>query len=350
MPPNYNPKTIDNSNIRLLLEAATRLGIDWVVLDDDRYEILFEKAGNAPARHRKPAQALRAWHWMHAHTFQLNALDGIRLTRDKYRTFEVLKQHQVPVLDKITVASVAAYREKAKAIPFPQVVKPAEGEKGRQVFLNLPDQKTAEQALGRVLHQYSQAIIEPYFAGNDIRLLTLGHRVIGLSRRHPPTLTGDGKQTIKALIDQENQRRTELNEKAGVRLLNRFLSLSRIEWYLNQQGLSLDFVLPAGKQIRLHPLPNYSAGGWVETLQFDQIHPSFLKMAQDISRWVNLEIMGMDILIKNLKQPAVEGNCAVLELNSDPGIRLHDLPNKGQSQQVAEKILQHFFATHNLKP
>lgn len=357
MTPNYDPKTIDNSNIRLLLEAATKLGIDWVVLDDDRYEILFEKVpptlhdlrARPPAggrlRIRKLRRASAQAHWMHAHTFQLNALDGIRLTKDKYRTFEVLKQHHVPVLAKITVDSIAAYRKKASAIPFPQVVKPAEGQKGRLVFLNLPDQKTAEQALSRVLKQYPQAIIEPYFSGHDIRLLTLGHQVIGLSRRHPPTITGDGKHTINVLIEQENRRRTELNEKTGVRMLNRFLTLNRIKWYLNQQGLTLDSILQKGKTVQLHLLPNYSAGGWVETLKLDQIHRSFLKLAEDVSRWVNLEIMGMDILIKDLNKPARQGNCAVLELNSDPGIRLHDLPNQGEAQHVAEKILDYFFAS-----
>ena len=132
-------------------------------------------------------------------------------------------------------------------------------------------------------------------------------------------------------------------------MLNRFLSLKRIAWYLNQQGLSLDSVVPQNQTVKLHQIPNYSAGGWVETLEFNQIHPSFLKLAQDISRWVNLEIMGMDILIKDLHKPAERANCAVLELNSDPGIRLHDLPNKGQPQQVTEKILHYFFATHDLK-
>lgn len=332
MNPNYDPARIENTNIRLFVQAAEKLGIGWTMLDDDRYEILLEKGKKA--------------HIVTNHGMKINPQASLEKTRNKYSLAKLLRQNQIPVLSQVVVASESEYQAKGSQIPFPQVIKPVAGEKGRKVFLNITNEKTAKDALHILFDRYSQALVEPYFPGNDLRVLVLGHRVIGLSLRKPPEVVGDGKSTIAQLIDQENARRVHLAEKQGIRLLNRIVDLPRIRWYLKNTGLSLGSVLPRGKVQQLHRIPNYSAGGTVVTLEKDQVHPSFLELSERLSRLVNLEVVGIDFMVKNLKKPATAKNCAVLELNSDPGIRLHDLPNKGRPQQVTEKILHYFFATH----
>ena len=333
---NYSLQKIENANIFLLLKAAEKLDINWTMLDDDRYEILLEKGSQA--------------HVLHAHSFKLNSQESIRLTKNKYQTHELLKKHRIPVLTKLQVKSENEYLEIYQQIPFPQVIKPAEGEKGRDVYLNIPDKAKALSALRLVLKNYASAIVEPYFAGHDLRIMVLGHQAIGLSRRHPPEIMGNGRQTIIQLINEENRRRSALRKKMGIKMLNRILNWKRIKWYLTKQNLTLDSVLPKNKKVKLQELPNYSAGGWVETLSFREIHPSFIEMSEKISRLVGLTIVGIDWLIKDLQKPAqAKGlsasgrNCAVLELNSDPGLRLHDLPNKGKPQQVSERVLKYIF-------
>lgn len=325
----YSLEKIENSNVRLLLQAAKELGINWVMVDDDRYQVLLEKNNQV--------------HEITAHSFRLNSPKSIQLTQDKYRTYNLLKKNQIPVLPKLLIKSENEYLKNYHKLPFPQVVKPSGGEKGRQVFLNIKDKTTALSALKQVLARHNKAIIEPYFIGHDIRILLLNHQVIGLSRRHAPEIVGDGKQTIAELIEKENQRRTALNTKAGIRMLNRFLGLKRIRWYLEKNGLSLATVLPKNKIQKLHELPNYSAGGGAETLELALLHPSFLHLCEKISRLVGLTIVGIDLIIKDLEKPALSTDCAVLELNSDPGLRLHDLSNKGKSQQVCQKVLKYIF-------
>ncbi|OGD62940.1 hypothetical protein A2160_04205 [Candidatus Beckwithbacteria bacterium RBG_13_42_9] len=325
----YPLEKIENTNIYLLLQAADKLGIGWTMLDDDRYEVLLEKNGLA--------------HRFHAHSFKLNSQQSIRLTKHKYQTHRLLETHNVPVLTKIQVKSEKEYLKIYDQIPFPQVIKPAEGEKGRDVYLNIPNQATALKALGFVLRNYFSAIVEPYFLGQDIRILVLNHQAIGLSRRHPPEVVGNGLDTVSQLIKAENQHRRILNQKSGIRMLNRINNFKRIAWYLEKQGLSLSSVIKKGKSLKLQELPNYSAGGWVETLDVSQIHPDFISLSEKMSRLADLTIVGIDWLIKDLPKPPAEANCAVLELNSDPGLRLHDLPNQGRSQHIAEEVLKYIF-------
>jgi len=329
---NYNAKSIENTNIKLLIKAAEKNKISCTMIDDDRYQILLEKDKKA--------------HIITNHGLKINLQSSLQLVKNKYLLAKFFKKAGIPVLSKITISSQKQYLKNYSKIPFPQVIKPVAGEKGRQVFLNIKDKKSALAALKILFQHYKNALIEPYFSGHDLRILVLNHQVIGISERKPPQIIGDGKNTTEKLIQKENQRRIKLNKKAGFRMLNRIVDIPRITWYLKKQNLNLQSILPKGKKQKLHQIPNYSAGGSVTTINKKNIHQSFITLSKKISYLVKLKVVGIDFIIKDLKKPANNKNSTVLELNSDPGIRLHDIPNKGISQNIAEKIVKYFFESH----
>lgn len=282
----------------------------------------------------------------------LNSSSGIHISRDKHLTYLTLKKAGLPVLPQIQVKNLTDYQQNFQNIPFPQVIKPTFGEKGQNIYLNIDNKNQGLKVLKKYFTQtqsFSQVekafcVVEPYFQpASDYRLLVLAGQLIGLAQRQPPQIQTNGQHTIKELIKLENQRRQKDNQKANRRLLNRILVWSRIKWYLNQQGFKYTDVLPTGQTITLYPIPNFSTGGSVAALALDQIHPDFLKLGQKIAQTVNLKLIGIDLLIKDIQKPATPQNCAIVEVNSDPGLRLHDWPNTGKPQGVTEKILKYIF-------
>ncbi|HUW21866.1 MAG TPA: hypothetical protein VMW41_04335 [Candidatus Bathyarchaeia archaeon] len=324
-----NLTRIENTNILILLKTCQKMGIKYQLLDWDKYKFKLVKDCKE--------------HIIWEKSMGLNSSLAISISRDKHKTYQILKKANLPVLPQIEVKNLAQYQEKGHLIPFPQVLKPTLGEKGQNIYLNIKNQKQGEETLIELLKKTQNVVVEPYFKGLDYRFIVLANKIIGLAQRQPPVITSDGKHNIRKLIKLENRQRFNLNKKVGRRMLNRILVWQRVKWYLKQQGLSFDDILLKDTKITLYPIPNFSTGGTVETVSLKNIHPSFIRLALKISQTIGLTLIGIDMLIKDINKPSTRENCAIIEVNSDPGLRLHDWPNAGEPQHVTEKILNFIF-------
>lgn len=334
---------ITNTNILILLQSAEKLGIKYQVLDWEKHKIKLTKNNKS--------------HIITSKSLGINSSQAIAFTKDKSKVVHALKKACLPVLPQIVIKNLKDYQSK---IPFPQVIKPLFGQKGKHVYLNIKTQKQAEKLIKKLLKEVGPCLIEPYFKAKDYRFMLLNNQVIGLSQRKPPVITADGKHNLKQLIEIENQKRFDYNKKVGQRMLNRMLIWSRIKWYINQQGLKFTDIPSKNKEITVYPIPNFSTGGTVQTIPFTQhhfvnkngaglnkIHPDYLNLAVKTSKLIGLTIIGIDMLIKDIRKPSSEKNCTIIEVNSDPGLRLHHWPNVGETQKVTEKILKYIFTCHS---
>ncbi|MBU1085690.1 MAG: hypothetical protein ABIJ43_01935 [Candidatus Beckwithbacteria bacterium] len=333
--------TITNTNAIILLEAAKKLGIKTQILQSKPFKINFT--------HQNKSHIIRS------KSFNLNtSSQALEISKNKSLTNQTLALANLPTPRHTTASSPLNYQD--CNIPFPQVIKPSTGEKGKHVYLNIKDQSAGQTAVNHVLSHYPEVQIETYHQGDDYRFLCLNFKLIGLAKRLPPTITGDGKSTIRQLIEIENLRRFTLNQKAGRRMLNRMRNWPRLAFNLHLQGLSLQAVLPQEKTIELYKIPNFSTGGSVTTIDISTIHPSLINLAEKVAKTIGLQICGIDMLVKQARLrtlPAQAGlRCSkvrnldqikVIEVNSDPGLRLHDWPNKGTPQNVSQKILKSIF-------
>jgi len=335
---------ITNTNHLILLKAAKKLSIKTKILSYDPIKIEYTYKNKT--------------HLITEKSFGINtSLEARKISKDKSLTLQTLALTGLPTPRHATITSPQNYQD--CDILFPQVIKPSTGEKGKYIFLNIKDKVAGQKAVDQILENYQEVIIETYHQGNDYRFMCLNFKLIGLARRDPPTITGDGKSTIRQLIETENDRRFKSNEKLGKRMLNRMRNWPRLQFNLNLQGLSLQDTLPQEKTITLYPIPNFSTGGSVTSIDPSTIHPSLTKLAEKVSKTIDLEIIGIDMIIKGpLTQPVANWQmpvnqktlnknlsceCRIIEVNSDPGLRLHDWPNKGKPQFVAQKILQSIF-------
>jgi len=320
---------ITNTNHLILLQAAQKLGIQTKILQVKPVKIKYTYQNKS--------------HIISEKSFGINqSKTAKQISKNKNLTLKILKKANLPVPRHTVINQPQEYFQTIKTIPFSQTIKPLTGEKGQHIYLNIKNKTQGQTAVNQILKNYSACIIETYCQGNDYRFLLLNHQLIGLSQRLSPTITGDNQSTIRQLIEAENHQRHQQHLKTNKRMLNRMRNWPRLQFNLNLQGLSLKAILPQGKTITLYPIPNFSTGGSVKTIDPNTIHPDLIKLAKKASQAIGLNIIGTDILIKDLNQPS-KNNAVIIEVNSDPGLRLHDWPNQGKPQHVAEKILKYIF-------
>ena len=114
------------------------------------------------------------------------------------------------------------------------------------------------------------------------------------------------------------------------------------ERLLAVQQLSLNSILEDSKKIYIKSTANISAGGIAEDVT-DSVHPLNRAMFERISRIIDLNVTGIDIIAKTLKEPLTDDNSGVVEVNAAPGFRMHLNPSKGKARNVAKDVVDMLF-------
>jgi len=85
-----------------------------------------------------------------------------------------------------------------------------------------------------------------------------------------------------------------------------------------------------------------ATGGTAEDVT-DIVHPSIVFMAERISKIIDLDICGIDVMTSDISKPLEETRGAVLEVNAGPGFRMHLAPTTGLPRNVAANVIDKLF-------
>ena len=105
-----------------------------------------------------------------------------------------------------------------------------------------------------------------------------------------------------------------------------------------QEGLTEDSVPAKGRIVYLKTTANLSTGGTSEDVT-DAVHSYNVFMAERVSKIIDLDICGIDIIAPNLTEPISENGGAIIEVNGGPGFRMHLDPTKGPPRNVAAPVV-----------
>jgi glutamate--cysteine ligase len=106
---------------------------------------------------------------------------------------------------------------------------------------------------------------------------------------------------------------------------------------LQQEGLTIQTVLPEGKLQYLRENSNISTGG--DSIDVtDQVPETFKQIAVEASQAVGAKICGVDMMIEYLEDK--NSAYAIIELNFNPAIHIHCYPFKGKERNIGSKILK----------
>lgn len=261
---------------------------------------------------------------------------GVDLACDKEDTKFLLNEAEVPVPKGSVVTTEAELINELDYIGYRCVIKPIDGNHGKGATTNIRTKKDALAAFKEAKKYSERVIIESYIKGFDFRLLVINHRLVAAAKRTPAHVTGNGKATIRQLIDKVNEdpRRGYGHEN----MLTEITVDKMTQHILKTKGLTLKSVLPKGKKLYLKSTANLSTGGTATDVT-DSVHPYNIFMAERISRIIDLDICGIDIMAADLKKPINENGGAVLEVNAAPGFRMHLDPTEGLPRNVAEPVI-----------
>lgn len=308
-----------------LVKAAEARDIPWIRLNQDSLIQLgqgkYQKKVEAALTSKTPCIA-------------------VDIAKDKEFCTQLLYDLGLPVPKQRYVRDNKDAVAAAKRIGFPVVVKPVDGNHGRGVSINLETDDEVWDAFDKAADEGAGVIVEQMIPGSDHRLLVVDGALVAAAKRVPARVVGDGRATIKELIEKEN-----LDPRRGVgheNMLTRLELDKEADRMLSRQNLTADSVLEEGREAFLRRTANLSTGGTAVDVT-DVIHPDNKLMAERAIKAVGLDIGGVDFLTTDITKSYRETGGAICEINAGPGIRMHIAPSEGEARDVGGAVMDMLF-------
>lgn len=261
------------------------------------------------------------------------------IAQDKDLTKTLLQAAGVPVPIGRPVRDTDDAWAVAQQIGLPVVVKPQDGNQGKGVTVNVATREQLDAAF-KAAEAIGTVMVEKYLAGNDFRLLVVGKKLVAAARRDPPLVIGDGRLTVRELVDRVNAdpRRGDGHATSLTRIRLDDIAISRLQ----VQGLEPNSVPAKGQRVLLRNNANLSTGGTATDVT-DDVHPDVAARAVAAAQMVGLHICGVDVVCESVLRPLEEQRGGVVEVNAAPGLRMHLTPSYGKGRPVGEAIIGHLY-------
>jgi cyanophycin synthetase len=265
---------------------------------------------------------------------------GVEIACDKEDTKYLLEQAEVEVPRGDIISRESSLEDACNYIGYPLVIKPIDGNHGRGITVDIQNYEEALVAFHAAKEVSRRVIVEKYITGEDYRLLVINNVLVAAAKRTPAHVIGDGKSTVRQLVDKVNEDPRRGYGHENVLTMITINDLTRT--ILKDAGYTEDSVIPEGERLLLKDTANLSTGGTAEDVT-DIVHPANVSMAERISKIIDLDICGIDIMTSDISKPLSETGGAVLEVNAGPGFRMHLAPTSGLPRNVAAPVVDKLF-------
>jgi len=265
------------------------------------------------------------------------------LANDKFATYQLLKDSNVPQLDTIKVSGAGDLNE---AIGFLKdkktvVVKPIDGGHGKGITVNVTNESDLKDAVVIALAQSKYihaAIVQkqyPHDAIYDLRILTINYKYVAAIYRVAARVFGDGIHNVLELIEIENA--TERRGKAYHTELAT-IDVEKARTYMKDKIKNIPSI---GEEVSVLGIANYGAGG--ETVDVTDNLPDWLiKNAEEASLICELPVAGVDFMLARfpeINHTQEDLDVSMTEINKAPLLTMHDTPTSGISRSAVSKYI-----------
>ena len=278
--------------------------------------------------------------WTAETEFTSAIAEGIASDKDLTKT--LLKACGVPIPEGQVVNSPEEAWEAAQDIGLPVVVKPSDGNHGRGVTLDLRKKEDIEAAYHVAYPEGSDVMVESFIPGDEHRLLVVGGKVVAAARGEVVSITGNGRNTVKELIDTQlnSDPRRGYEEEYPLEIID-LATDTKVQLELKRQDLGADSVPAAGRVIVVQ------RNGNVAVDCTDDVHPEVAYIAQLAAKVVGLDIAGIDMVALDISKPLHTQGGAIVEVNAGPGLLMHLKPAVGAPRPVGQAIAEHLFPSED---
>jgi len=192
------------------------------------------------------------------------------------------------------------------------VVKPASGEQGHGVSVDVRSAKALEEAVRHAGDH--DVILEEMVKGQDLRVIVIDHRCVAAAVRRPPVVVGTGKHSVRELIEKQSRRR-----EAATGGESRIPIDDETKRCITEAGYELDSTLPLDVQVVVRKAANLHTGGTIHDVT-QELHPALAKACRSASRALDIPVVGFDLIIPSIDGPEYY----IIEANERPGLANHE--------------------------
>jgi GNAT-family acetyltransferase (TIGR03103 family) len=194
------------------------------------------------------------------------------------------------------------------------VVKPARGEQGRGVAVDLDTMGSVQKAIEIARAHCETVLVESFHRGEDLRLIVIGFKLVAAAVRRPAEVVGDGRSTVRQLIERQSRRRAAATGGESKIPLD-----AETERCVAKAGFSLDAVPPEGVAFAVRKAANLHTGGTIHDVT-GLVHPRLVEAAVAVARAIDIPVVGVDFIVKNPTEP----DYVFIEANERPGLANHE--------------------------
>lgn len=217
---------------------------------------------------------------------------------------------------------------------------------GITIFSETANEKNYQEALKVAFKEDTQIIVEDFIEGTELRFYVQGDEVKAVCERQAAHVVGDGIHTIEQLMDIVNQHPLRGPQHLAPLTNLEQGDVERLE--LKKQGLNFQSIPEKDQIIYLRRNSNISTGG-ISIDRTDTVDPSFKAIAIKASKALGAYFCGVDILIKDPKGTATEGNYGIIEANFNPAMMIHRFVGVWQDRYLAYELIKDLFPELNIK-
>jgi D-alanine-D-alanine ligase-like ATP-grasp enzyme len=241
---------------------------------------------------------------------------GTVLSTHKKLTSSILSTAGVPVPRQKAVRDFSQARALANELKYPVVVKPVSTDKGLGVTVDIKNVDELKAAF-EAAKQYGEVILEEHVHGEDFRFLVINGEVVGVTKRLPARLIGDGESTVRELFDQM------MDTRKKDPFLRDFMKLSlddtEVHNELHRQRMNPNSVPTFGSVVTLRSNANVSSGGSHEVVT-ELAHKDNIALAIQAVDVIGLDIAGVDYISPDISRSWKDGFGAICEINPTPAL------------------------------
>lgn len=318
----------------MVIEEAKKYGITWSIIPGTQIITLEHNGKKQTYYHQVPSST--------------SAL-ALYSTNNKPITSRILQAAGVSVPHGFRVKAKYGTEYAREVFDFlkkPLVVKPSNGALGDNITINIsnyPQYLSAlELAFSFSKAKESVAVVEEMFVGNEYRILATQEKVIGVLKRVPAHVIGDGTQSIAALIKRKNQEKIRSSDDISRSHLKIRVD-AKLKENLAELDLNLKSVPQKNEVITLRKVSNISQGGDAIDVT-DSIHKSVEKVALRAMRAIpGLSFAGIDFMTQDITLAQTADSYVIIEINETPGFDIHDYPYEGKNRHAAREFLYLLF-------
>lgn len=316
---------------RYLTEAGN-IFLSYYLEAADQLEIKYEMI--VPSLMARFQDGDKHWHIITT-ALPINNVPSSTISKRKNLAYKVLSRTDLPVARQVDL------RNEDQAVQFFNetkdiVLKPVRNLGGKGVTI-LPRNevevvKAFTLAYEKCLASTEVRVLgEQFIKGVNYRVLVLDDKVLGVVRRIPAMVIGDGQTNIQRLIEDKNRERKS-------QLLRSIPVDDELFKKLNSQNLDLESIPDYNQEIFLRFNSNLSTGGTTEEC-LKELHPRYAEIAIKAVKEIGLKLGGVDLIAEDIRNP--DAACVVNEVNWNPGLRVHYMADKGEKVKVAIPIMQY---------